>query len=58
MNRTFTAELLQRAAAVQIAVFDVDGVMTDGRLHYAEDGTEYKSFSQPRRIGSEGFDGP
>jgi len=51
MNRTFTAELLQRAAAVQIAVFDVDGVMTDGRLHYAEDGTEYKSFHSRDGLG-------
>lgn len=32
------------AAAVRLAVFDVDGVLTDGRLHYGADGGEYKSF--------------
>lgn len=51
MNRTFSAELLQRAAAVRIAVFDVDGVMTDGRLHYAEDGIEFKSFHSRDGLG-------
>lgn len=37
-------ELLQRAAAVQLAVFDCDGVFTDGRLFIGDDGAEYKSF--------------
>jgi len=32
------------AAAIRLAVFDVDGVLTDGRLHYGADGGEYKSF--------------
>lgn len=37
-------EILQRAARIKLAVFDVDGVLTDGRLWYAEDGHELKSF--------------
>ena len=38
-------DLLERARPVKLAVFDVDGVLTDGRLHFLEDGSEFKSFS-------------
>jgi 3-deoxy-D-manno-octulosonate 8-phosphate phosphatase (KDO 8-P phosphatase) len=38
------AELRERAARVRLAIFDVDGVLTDGRLWYAEDGHELKAF--------------
>lgn len=38
------ADLLQRAAKIRLAVFDVDGTLTDGRLHYSEDGREAKAF--------------
>ncbi|AMB84360.1 phenylphosphate carboxylase subunit delta [Pseudomonas agarici] len=38
-------DLLQRAKPIKLAVFDVDGVLTDGRLYFLEDGTEFKSFS-------------
>jgi 3-deoxy-D-manno-octulosonate 8-phosphate phosphatase (KDO 8-P phosphatase) len=37
-------EVMQRAALVQLAVFDVDGVLTDGRLILGDDGQEYKAF--------------
>lgn len=40
----FNEGLLRRAKAVRLAVFDVDGVLTDGRLHYAPDGDELKVF--------------
>ncbi|RJS92244.1 HAD family hydrolase [Salinisphaera sp. Q1T1-3] len=33
-----------RAAGITLAVFDVDGVMTDGRLYLDEDGRETKTF--------------
>ena len=36
--------LLQRAAKIRLVGFDVDGTLTDGRLHYASDGHETKSF--------------
>ena len=36
--------LLAKAAAVRLAVFDVDGVLTDGRLILGESGDEYKAF--------------
>lgn len=38
-------ELEQRAARIRLAVFDVDGVFTDGRIWLGSDGVEYKAFS-------------
>ena len=38
------ADIHERAARVRLAVFDVDGVLTDGRLWFAEDGRELKAF--------------
>lgn len=37
-------ELLRRAAAIRLLILDVDGVMTDGRLHYDAEGREFKTF--------------
>lgn len=31
-------------AKIRLLLLDVDGVMTDGRIHYSEDGGEIKSF--------------
>ncbi|MFF7707015.1 HAD hydrolase family protein [Pseudomonas sp. NPDC007930] len=38
-------DLLERARRVKIAIFDVDGVLTDGRLYFLEDGSEFKTFN-------------
>ena len=38
------AEIRERAARVKLALFDVDGVLTDGRLSYTDDGREIKTF--------------
>jgi len=38
-------ELLQRAQGVKLAIFDVDGVLTDGRLYFLTDGSEFKTFN-------------
>ena len=38
------ADLLARAAKIRLAVFDVDGTLTDGRLWYSEGGHETKVF--------------
>jgi 3-deoxy-D-manno-octulosonate 8-phosphate phosphatase (KDO 8-P phosphatase) len=35
----------QRARAVRMLVFDVDGVLTDGSLFYDNQGQEYKAFN-------------
>ncbi len=38
-------DVIRRAANVKLAVFDVDGVLTDGTLLFGDDGQEYKAFS-------------
>lgn len=38
-------DCLARAAKVRLAIFDVDGVMTDGSLFLGDDGQEYKAFN-------------
>ena len=37
-------DVLARAARVKLVVFDVDGVLTDGRLFLGDNGVEYKAF--------------
>lgn len=37
-------EALARAARVRLVIFDVDGVLTDGRLYFTPDGQELKGF--------------
>ena len=34
-----------RAARLKLMAFDIDGVMTDGRLYFTEDGKEFKAFN-------------
>ena len=38
------SDLRARAAGIRLACFDVDGTLTDGRLHYDADGKESKAF--------------
>jgi 3-deoxy-D-manno-octulosonate 8-phosphate phosphatase (KDO 8-P phosphatase) len=35
---------LKRAAGIKLVAFDVDGVLTDGRLYIGDNGVEYKAF--------------
>jgi len=42
---TLSIDLQQRAQAIKLAIFDVDGVLTDGRLYFLSDGGEFKSFN-------------
>ena len=44
MGALTDAELLRRAAGIRLLILDVDGVMTDGRLHYDAEGREFKTF--------------
>ncbi len=39
-----TQDLLERARRVRVLVLDVDGVLTDGRLHITAQGEETKVF--------------
>ena len=36
---------LQRAKAVRLMIFDVDGILTDGRLYFSAQGEELKAFN-------------
>ena len=42
---TLSVELKERIRDVKLAIFDVDGVLTDGRLHYGPNGEESKVFN-------------
>jgi len=42
---TYPPELLLKAQGVRWAIFDVDGVLTDGRIYIGEDGEQFKAFS-------------
>lgn len=37
-------DVTEQAAQIQLVIFDVDGVLTDGRLYLGNDGNEYKAF--------------
>jgi 3-deoxy-D-manno-octulosonate 8-phosphate phosphatase (KDO 8-P phosphatase) len=38
-------DIQNKAAAIRLIVFDVDGVLTDGALFIGDDGQEYKAFN-------------
>ena len=38
-------DILERAKAIKLVIFDVDGVLTDGSLFLGDDGLEYKAFN-------------
>lgn len=48
-------KLKERAANIRIAVFDVDGVMTDGRLFLSDSGREIKAFHSRDGLGLKGL---
>ncbi|MGH8491799.1 MAG: 3-deoxy-manno-octulosonate-8-phosphatase KdsC [Moraxellaceae bacterium] len=37
-------DVMKKAARIRLLALDVDGVLTDGRLYFAEDGQELKTF--------------
>ncbi len=39
------ADALQRAAQVRLMIFDVDGILTDGSLHFGPEGEMMKTFN-------------
>ena len=44
-------ELVARAKQIKLLILDVDGVLTDGRLFFDNDGVEYKSFHSRDGLG-------
>jgi 3-deoxy-D-manno-octulosonate 8-phosphate phosphatase (KDO 8-P phosphatase) len=47
----FDPLLLERAARVRMLVLDVDGVLTDGRLYFDNEGNEMKAFNTRDGLG-------
>ena len=47
------ATILKKIRAIKLAIFDVDGVMTNGELHYGPDGEMTKIFNTD--INAAGF---
>ncbi len=43
--KKFRKDVLARLAKIRLAVLDVDGVLTDGRLYYGPNGEELKVFN-------------
>lgn len=48
---TVVPDAPELAGRVRLMLFDVDGVLTDGRLHYGASGEELKSFSASDGLG-------
>ncbi len=44
-------EVLKRARKIRLALFDVDGVLTDGHLYFSDNGDEGKSFHAHDGLG-------
>ncbi len=44
MTRAAAPDLIARIKPLKLMAFDVDGILTDGRLYYTNDGGEFKSF--------------
>lgn len=44
-------DIQARAAQIKLIAFDIDGVMTDGGLHYTDDGHELKTFNVQDGLG-------
>ncbi len=41
--------VVEKAKKLKLLILDVDGVLTDGKLFFDNDGNEYKSFHAQRR---------
>lgn len=50
MNRDLTIAL-QKATQIKLIIFDVDGVMTDGKIYLTDQGDEYKGFHSQDGLG-------
>ncbi len=44
-NTALTPELLAKARAVKLLLLDVDGVLSDGKIFFGNNGEEYKNFN-------------
>lgn len=44
-------EALEKAKAIKLVIFDVDGVLTNGNMYFSSDGNEYKAFNSQDGYG-------
>ena len=44
-------EILEKAKVIEAVLFDVDGVMTDGKLYFSERGETLKAFNAADGLG-------
>ena len=51
MVKTLDKEILSKAKQIELVIFDVDGVLTDGGLILGESGNEYKIFHSRDGMG-------
>jgi 3-deoxy-D-manno-octulosonate 8-phosphate phosphatase (KDO 8-P phosphatase) len=51
MGQAIDVQNVERAAKVRLMIFDVDGVLTDGSLHYGADGEALKTFNVQDGLG-------
>lgn len=51
MLEQLSAEIINKARQIKLAVFDVDGVLTDGSLLLGDNGSEYKVFYAQDGLG-------
>ncbi|BBN59824.1 KdsC family phosphatase [Hydrogenovibrio marinus] len=40
----FQTNILEKAAKIKLLILDIDGVLSDNKLYYGDNGIEYKSF--------------
>lgn len=40
----FQTEILHKASKIKLLILDIDGVLSDNKLYYGDNGIEYKSF--------------
>lgn len=45
MTQELSAEFIAKVKHIRLLLLDVDGVLTDGRLYFSEDGQESKAFN-------------
>ena len=44
-------DITDKAKKIKVLIVDIDGVMTDGKLHYTNNGDEFKSFDVTDGLG-------
>ena len=51
MNENYPSTVIKAAQKIKLILLDVDGVLTDGRLYYGNDGEELKAFDIQDGLG-------